>query len=310
MPQIENLRGPCDRVGGLAHFGRMLDKIRLHAAGKLSPDYVACLGEADPTYFDGRICRFLKVAYDDVVEQTRKGGSDEAVLEWAFRRGYKPAEDEVEIMTAFISKRGWRDEVSEGVRRDAEAAGMPLDLIATRADFMDYDEGRPLRFPLELSPFTGKVESTVQIENLRSPYATVGGIVHFGRMLDKIRLHHAGLLPEPWVKSLGGIQNYDGRCCRFLRIDYKQVTEKALACKNDEEILAWAFAQGRRPTEEEILIWNAYMYKRSWRDLYTPRLHFRLEEAGMPSNAALTMFDFIDLDEGRAPVKDFSSIGR
>ena len=37
------------------------------------------------------------------------------------------------------------------------------------------------------------------------------------------------------------------------------------------------------------------------RDAYTPRLHFRLQEAGMPAGSALTMFDFIDLDEGRPP---------
>ena len=41
------------------------------------------------------------------------------------------------------------------------------------------------------------------------------------------------------------------------------------------------------------------MTKRNWRDKYAPRLRFRLEEAKMPVNAALTMFDFIDLDEGR-----------
>ena len=45
------------------------------------------------------------------------------------------------------------------------------------------------------------------------------------------------------------------------------------------------------------------MTKRNWRDKYAPRLQFRLEEAKMPPNAALTMFDFIDLDEGRPTTK-------
>jgi hypothetical protein len=40
-------------------------------------------------------------------------------------------------------------------------------------------------------------------------------------------------------------------------------------------------------------------YENPWRDEYRNRLHFRLQEAGMPIEAASTMFDFIDLDEGR-----------
>jgi hypothetical protein len=44
---------------------------------------------------------------------------------------------------------------------------------------------------------------------------------------------------------------------------------------------------------------NDYLAKRCWRDQYTPRLHVRLQEAGMPIGSVLTMFDFIDLDEGR-----------
>ena len=100
------------------------------------------------------------------------------------------------------------------------------------------------------------------------------------------------------VAAMGGDQNYDGICCRFLGISYEQITEVARQT-SDEDLLEWAFVHGRRPSQEQILIWNAYMTKRNWRDKYAPRLRFRLEEAKMPVNAALTMFDFIDLDEGR-----------
>jgi hypothetical protein len=41
------------------------------------------------------------------------------------------------------------------------------------------------------------------------------------------------------------------------------------------------------------------MAKRSWRDQYTARLHFRLQELGLAPDTVSTMFDFIDLDEGR-----------
>ena len=39
MPNIPGLRSCYDKVGRLIYFGRMLDKIRLHAAGQLPPDY-------------------------------------------------------------------------------------------------------------------------------------------------------------------------------------------------------------------------------------------------------------------------------
>jgi gluconokinase len=67
-------------------------------------------------------------------------------------------------------------------------------------------------------------------------------------------------------------------------------------------LLAWAFAHGRRPSEEEIEVWNAFMTKRGWRDVGTQRLNERLAELGLPPGTVRTMFEFIDLDEGRLKV--------
>jgi gluconokinase len=71
------------------------------------------------------------------------------------------------------------------------------------------------------------------------------------------------------------------------------------ADKSDEELLAWAYAHGRQPSETEIEVWNAYMQKRGWRDAITQRVNARLAEIGLPPGTVLTMFEFIDLDEGR-----------
>jgi hypothetical protein len=140
------------------------------------------------------------------------------------------------------------------------------------------------------------------IPGLRSPFDQVKGIVYFGRMLDKIRLAAAGKLPEGWQAARGAAMkgSFDSRCCRFLQIDYAALEAETLKSgKSDEELLEWAFAQGRRPGEEEIEIWNAFMTKRGWRDAGTPRLHERLAEIGLPPGTVPTMFEFIDLDEGR-----------
>ena len=140
------------------------------------------------------------------------------------------------------------------------------------------------------------------IPSLRSPSETTGGLVYFGRMLDKIRLHAQGLLPDEWVKSLGESYptTFDARCCRFLGIAYADLCKRVLEGGSDEEILEWAFSHGRKPSEEEIEIWNAFMTKRGWRDSGTERLNERLAEIGLPPGTVSTMFEFIDLDEGRA----------
>jgi len=140
------------------------------------------------------------------------------------------------------------------------------------------------------------------VPGLRSPFDQVGGIVYFGRMLDKIRLAAAGRLPPEWQASRGTAKktNYDARCCNFLHVDYMAVEAETLkGDKTDEQLLEWAFQQGRRPREEEIEIWNAFMTKRGWRDASTPFVNQRLAELGLPPGTVQTMFEFIDLDEGR-----------
>jgi gluconokinase len=93
--------------------------------------------------------------------------------------------------------------------------------------------------------------------------------------------------------------SFDSRCCKFLHLDYAALEAETLNGGSDEQLLAWAFAHGRRPTEDEIEVWNGFMTKRGWRDAGTQRLHERLAEIGLPPDTVPTMFEFIDLDEGR-----------
>ncbi len=139
------------------------------------------------------------------------------------------------------------------------------------------------------------------IPGLRSPFAQVSGIVYFGRMLVKIRLHAQGKLPKDWAAMKGSpnANTFDARCCRFLKIDYAALEAETLKGRSDESLIDWAFQNGRKPSDEEIEVWNAFMTKRGWRDAATERLHQRLAEIGLPSGTVETMFEFIDLDEGR-----------
>jgi gluconokinase len=140
------------------------------------------------------------------------------------------------------------------------------------------------------------------IPGLRSPFDKVGGIVYFGRMLDKMRLAAAKKLPEGWQKTRGTTvkKSFDSRCCNFLHVDYAALEREALqGTKTDDELLAWAFKIGRQPSEEEIEVWNGFMMKLGWRDMTTERVNFRLAEIGLSPGTVQTMFEFIDLDEGR-----------
>ncbi|MFZ4683178.1 MAG: DUF5069 domain-containing protein [Terrimicrobiaceae bacterium] len=132
----------------------------------------------------------------------------------------------------------------------------------------------------------------------RSPYDTVGGVVYFGRMVDKIRLKAAGTLHPDLQANLGA--GFDKRCVDFLRVSYDELVKKAGEGLDDEALLEWGFATGRRPDDEEILIWNEFMRKRGWDDEATEILIKRKKESGFENRGEIqTMFGYIDADEGR-----------
>jgi gluconokinase len=81
------------------------------------------------------------------------------------------------------------------------------------------------------------------------------------------------------------------------------VKQRVLAGETDEAVLDGCLARGRKLTEEEIDVWSNFMLKRGWRDEASERLVFRLKEAGLEARDkdCVTMFDFIDIDEGRTP---------
>jgi hypothetical protein len=133
--KIPGLRASSEKVGGLVFFGRVLDKIRLHAQGKLPADYNCGTG------MDGRCVRFLQVEYPKLVERALQGGTDEEILEWCFQTGRRPNDEEILVWNGFMSKRGWRDEASEGLAEEKRKRGFAQrDDIQTFFDFHKADE--------------------------------------------------------------------------------------------------------------------------------------------------------------------------
>lgn len=136
------------------------------------------------------------------------------------------------------------------------------------------------------------------VPGLRSPHAKVGGLVYFGRMLDKIRLRDAGKLPSDYNVGTANWWDYDSRCTRFLGIDYERLVKRVRRGGTDLEVLKWCFKEGRKPTEEDLEIWNTFMQKRGWNDPSSKSLQAEKEAAGLGAeNRIVTWFDLFDADE-------------
>jgi gluconokinase len=129
-------------VGGIHYIGRMFDKIRLHAAGKLPGEYHANLGKA----FDGRALTFLDIDYPSLVERATQGATDEELLDWCYQRGRRPKDEEIEIWNEFMRKRGWRDDGTATLLRRLKESGFEdrTDIL-TSFDYIELDEGRDPR---------------------------------------------------------------------------------------------------------------------------------------------------------------------
>jgi hypothetical protein len=142
-------------------------------------------------------------------------------------------------------------------------------------------------------------ERTLMNPNLPvSGYQKIERLVYFARMCSKARLMQRGVLPEPYHSYIG--TGFDGRCCRFLRVEYGDVQRLVAEGKSDAEILDWCYQNGRRPNDEEVFIWNLFMEKRGWRDDDSDYVQREKDALGLGGREEIqTLFDLYDFDEGR-----------
>ena len=136
----------------------------------------------------------------------------------------------------------------------------------------------------------------------RSAYDQTGGVYYFARMLHKIRLFADGQLLPDYHANLGN--GFDGRMCRYLKVDYAKVRDQVNGGATDEEVLEWCYANGRRLSELEILVWNGFASKRGWRD-HDGGSDFLVkakESSGLSHlDDIQTLFDYYEYDEKRKP---------
>ena len=132
-------RSPRDEIDGIVYFPRLCDKVRLHAAGTLSPDYHANLGSG----MDLWTCQFLGVDYAPLADFIRSGKSDAEALAWSREHGTPRTVAELAWWSAFMKTRGFRDDLAERLaQRKVESGFTGRADIVTFMDYIDADEGR------------------------------------------------------------------------------------------------------------------------------------------------------------------------
>jgi hypothetical protein len=134
-------KSPSETVGGVRYFGRMLDKIRLHARDELHSDYHPNLGSRKA--MDGLICNFLRIDYEQLRQRVLEGGSDEEILEWCYQKGRRLNEGDLLVWNNFITKFGWNDFLTPRLERRKKELGISERAdIQTMGDLFDFEEGR------------------------------------------------------------------------------------------------------------------------------------------------------------------------
>ena len=86
----------------------------------------------------------------------------------------------------------------------------------------------------------------------RSPKEQVGGLCHLGRLIDKVRLRHAGKIQDYNYLTVG----FDKYLLDKLEIEGADFEKRVLQGGMDAEIADWVKSNGKNLSEEEKAEWN------------------------------------------------------
>jgi len=133
-------RSPRETMAGWVYLPRYLDKIRLHLAGKLHPEYHENFGKGS----DALWLKAAGVTHEQMIEVVRPTLTDGEVCDWV-RLNIKKTPGEKAAHRRFIVEfPNWNDpaEVAFFESRKAVYGLTHRADVRTRADMLDADEGR------------------------------------------------------------------------------------------------------------------------------------------------------------------------
>src|SRR5829696_9368103 len=134
-------RSPMALLGGIAHLGRFIDKIRLRNAGKIQDYNYMTVG------FDKYLIDFLQIDPKTFEQRVLRGGTDEDMLEWVRAHGRKHSDEEIMRWSHNLLTSGPKDDAAhqrfQGRLKDIAAKrGVAFGLlpaVSTWADVIELD---------------------------------------------------------------------------------------------------------------------------------------------------------------------------
>jgi Domain of unknown function (DUF5069) len=141
---------------------------------------------------------------------------------------------------------------------------------------------------------------------LRSPRESLGGYILLPRLIDKVRLHARGELPQPYVANLLGTGiTLDGRFLAFTGLIAEALRDAILSSPSDDEVLAWVQQHARPTTPSDQQAWAKEIEGyRPDAALLEYRKRMYPELVTLIDVGSLSVLNLIDMDEGRLPVTD------
>ena len=137
-------RSPKALLGGIAHLGRFIDKIRLRHAGQIQDYNYITVG------FDKYLIEFLGIDAKAFEQRVLAGGTDEELLAWMVSHGKPQTPEEIAQWNHILLSSRPKDDAArqrfQGRLQDiATKRGVPLASlppVSTWAEVIELDEER------------------------------------------------------------------------------------------------------------------------------------------------------------------------
>ena len=142
--QSQYPRSPKALLGGIAHLGRFIDKVRLRNTGQIQDyNYIT-------TGFDKHLIEFLGIDAKAFEQRVLAGGTDEEFLAWVVAHGKTRTPEEIEQWNHILLSSRPKDDAARQrfqgrLQEVATKRGVPVNTlppVTTWAQVIDLDEGR------------------------------------------------------------------------------------------------------------------------------------------------------------------------
>jgi hypothetical protein len=144
MTQQSYPRSPKALLGGIAHLGRFIDKIKLRNAGQIQDYNYITAG------FDKYLIDFLGLDAKAFEQKVLAGGTDEQLLAWVVANSKPHSQEEIAQFSQGLLASGPKDDMTrarfqgrlDDIAKKRGVAVSTLPQASTWADAIELDEGR------------------------------------------------------------------------------------------------------------------------------------------------------------------------